>query len=132
MGTYQEKLTVKIDPDLMLDVYRVMQQGGYRTVSELVRTALRHFISESTRKHTPNTLLITLPQQLSQQLQRAHARGFITDIERFAEEAIRYRLHEVVRESKEVDEFLNSLPPLEEELVPEEAFEEKNKGSDGD
>ena len=131
MGTYQEKLTVKIDPDLMLDVYKVMQQDGYRTVSDLVRTALRHFIGERTKKHTPNTLLITLPPQVSQQLRKAQERGFVTAIERFAEEAIRRRLHEVVRESKEVDEFLNSLPPLESEIV-QEAPEEESKGRDGD
>lgn len=131
MGTYQEKLTVKMDPDLMLDVYRVMQQGGYRTVSDLVRTALRHFISESTRKHTPNTLLITLPLRLSQQLHSAHARGLITDVERFAEEAIRHRLHEIVRESREVEEYLNSLPPLESEPASEEEPEEdKETGGD--
>lgn len=131
MGAYQEKLTVKIDPDLMLDVYRVMQQGGYRTVSELVRTALRHFISESSRKHTPNTLFITLPLHLSQQLMKAHERGLISDVERFAEEAIRQRLHEMVMESREVEEYLNSLPLPEKEL-PEHEAPEEDKESGGD
>ena len=120
MGAYQEKLTVKLDPDLMVEVYRLLHAGGYKTVSELVRTALRHFISEETKKQAPNTLIITLPRHLNDQLDMAVSKEFIGDKERFVEEAVRNYLAQSVERAMAVDSYLNGIMFPEEEEIEEE------------